>query len=65
MVPSSSASPTALDEVGETMARIRTHKGVEGVMVMTKQGMYLKPSYNLLFTTQFFGILITITKADV
>jgi hypothetical protein len=30
-------NPTAV-EVEETIARIRSHKGVEGVVIMTKEG---------------------------
>lgn len=29
---------TAVSEVEETMARIKSHKGVEGVVIMTKEG---------------------------
>ena len=30
--------PPAVSEVEETIARIRSHKGVEGVLIMTQEG---------------------------
>ncbi len=33
-----SAASTTSNEVEETLARIRSHKGVEGVLIMTKEG---------------------------
>ncbi len=32
------AASTTSNEVEETLARIRSHKGVEGVLIMTKEG---------------------------
>jgi dynein light chain roadblock-type len=37
------ATNVAVSEVEETMARIKSHKGVEGVVIMTKEGKALDP----------------------
>lgn len=34
--------PVAISEVEETVSRIRSHKGVEGVMIMTQEGAIIQ-----------------------
>mmetsp|Transcript_2948 Transcript_2948/g.2848 ORF Transcript_2948/g.2848 Transcript_2948/m.2848 type:complete len:120 (-) Transcript_2948:12-371(-) len=34
--------PVAISEVEETISRIRSHKGVEGVMIMTQEGAIIQ-----------------------
>jgi hypothetical protein len=41
-----STSNVNMNEVEETLARIKSHKGVEGIVIMTKEGEYL-PRYFL------------------
>lgn len=38
MASTHSGAPAAISEIEETMARIRSHKGVEGILIMTKEG---------------------------
>ena len=41
-------------EIEETLARIRSHKGVEGILVMTKDGKFFKYMSGILSTLRFF-----------
>jgi len=38
MTSTHGAAPPAISEIEETMARIQSHKGVEGILIMTKEG---------------------------
>ena len=59
-VSASGTIPTAVSEVEETIARIRSHKGVEGVLIMTQEGK-MSPYCRLLlvFIIYFNGLYIS------
>lgn len=44
MTSTHGAAPAAISEIEETMARIRSHKGVEGILIMTKEGSIIQSS---------------------
>eukprot|EP01083_Nonionella_stella_P104647 300255_1 len=49
-------------EVQETIARIRSHKGVEGVMVMTKEGAILHSSLSEDQSSQHAELISSLTQ---
>ncbi len=52
------ASSTAA-EVEDTIARIKSHKGVEGVVIMTKEGEIFKFETNASSPNQYYYMMIS------
>ena len=44
-------------EVEDTIKRICTHKGVEGVLISTYEGVALKSTLSLALTTKYAGLM--------
>ncbi len=48
---------SASESVEETIKRICTHKGVEGVLISTYEGIALKSTLSVALTTKYAGLM--------
>ncbi|EGD80874.1 dynein light chain roadblock-type 1 [Salpingoeca rosetta] len=47
-------------EVEETLKRISGHKGVEGIVILNKEGIAIKSTLDQTATTQYAGLISSI-----
>mmetsp|Transcript_21897 Transcript_21897/g.32784 ORF Transcript_21897/g.32784 Transcript_21897/m.32784 type:complete len:133 (+) Transcript_21897:83-481(+) len=58
---STSSSTSNVPEIEETLARIRSHKGVESVLIMTKEGAIIQSSLSKEQSTTHAALLSQLT----
>lgn len=58
----SSTTNVNVSEVEETLARIKSHKGVEGVVIMTKEGAIIQSSLSEEDSKEHAALLSSLTE---
>jgi hypothetical protein len=60
----SAISPSAIErdpmQIDQTLSRIQTHKGVQGVMVLTWEGNVIRSNLDNVMTIQYSNVLLQV-----
>ena len=63
--PFSLALPSQASEVEETLKRIRSHRGVEGILIVNNDGVSLKSTLSAELTTQYASLFAQVRASRV
>ena len=58
------ALPSQASEVEETLKRIRSHRGVEGILIVNNDGVSLKSTLSAELTTQYASLFAQVSHAS-